>query len=70
MTLTPEQIEDLYLWLDEHHAQAIDAPLKADLEAGRMDDRIQRALAGHKAGNTQPCSVTRDHPSGERGFRE
>jgi hypothetical protein len=52
--LTPQQIEELYVWLDQRHPQLIDAQLKADLDAGRIDDRIHRALADHKAGNTQP----------------
>ncbi len=52
--LTPEQIEELYKWLDQHHPQRIDALLKADLDAGRIDDRITRALADDKAGRTQP----------------
>ena len=52
--LTPQQLEELFVWLDQHHPQAIDAQLKTDLEAGRIDDRINRALADHKAGNTQP----------------
>ncbi|HEY3456837.1 MAG TPA: hypothetical protein VGK64_19820 [Bryobacteraceae bacterium] len=52
--LTPQQVEELSLWLDQRHPQLIDAQLKADLEAGRIDDRINRAIADHKAGNTQP----------------
>ena len=52
--LTPHQIEELYAWLDQRHPQPIDAQLKADLDAGRIDDRIDRALADHKAGNTRP----------------
>jgi hypothetical protein len=52
--LAPEQIEELYNWLDRHHPQFIDAQLKADLEAGRIDDRITRALADQKAGKTEP----------------
>jgi hypothetical protein len=52
--LTPQQMEELYMWLDQRHPQTIDAQLKADLDAGRIDDRINRALADHKAGNTQP----------------
>jgi hypothetical protein len=51
--LTPEQIQELYAWLDQRHPQLIDAQLKTDLDAGRIDDRINRALADHKAGNTQ-----------------
>jgi hypothetical protein len=53
-TLTPSELEELYAWLDEHCPQPIDTQLKADLEAGRIDDRINRALADHKAGNTRP----------------
>ena len=51
--LAPHQIEELYEWLDQRHPQPIDAQLKADLDAGRIDDRIDRALADHKAGNTR-----------------
>ncbi len=51
--LTPQQMEELNVWLDQRHPQSIDAQLKADLDAGRIDDRINRALADHRAGNTQ-----------------
>jgi hypothetical protein len=51
--LTPEQVEELYRWLDQHHPQALDVQLKADLEAGRIDDRIARAVADHKIGRTE-----------------
>jgi hypothetical protein len=50
--LTPQQME-LYIWFDQRYPQLIDAQLKCDLDAGRIDDRINRALADHKAGNTQ-----------------
>lgn len=53
-TLAPEQVEELYRWLDRYHPQPIDAQLKADLETGRIDERIARALADHKAGKTEP----------------
>jgi hypothetical protein len=52
--LTPQQMEELYVWLDQRHPQPIDAQLKADLDAGRIDNRISRALADHKAENIQP----------------
>lgn len=51
-TLTPQELEELYAWLDQHCPQPIDAQLKADLDAGRIDERIHRALADHKAGKT------------------
>ena len=36
-TLTPQQKEELYEWLDQRHPQPIDAQLKVDLDAGRID---------------------------------
>ena len=52
--LTPEQREELYLWLDERYLQSSDAQLKAAVDAGRFDERINRAIADHKAGRTEP----------------
>ncbi|PWT98477.1 MAG: hypothetical protein C5B51_29230 [Terriglobia bacterium] len=52
--LTPQEMEELYLWLERHHLQTIDMQLKADLEAGRIDDRINHAVADYKAGKTGP----------------
>jgi DNA-directed RNA polymerase specialized sigma24 family protein len=52
--LTPEQREELYLWLDEHYLQPSDIQLKAAIDAGRFDDRIARAVADHNAGRTEP----------------
>ncbi len=52
--LTPDQREQLYVWLDEHYFQAGDMQLKTAIEAGRFDDRIARALADDKAGKTEP----------------
>ena len=52
--LTPDQREELYVWLDDHYLQSGDVQLKAAIEAGRFDDRIARALADHKAGRTEP----------------
>jgi DNA-directed RNA polymerase specialized sigma24 family protein len=52
--LTPEQREQLYLWLDEHYLQPSDIQLKAAIDAGRFDERIARAVADHRAGRTEP----------------
>jgi hypothetical protein len=52
--LTPGELAELYAWLDEHYQQPIDAQLKADLDAGRIDKRIHRALADRKSGKIQP----------------
>jgi hypothetical protein len=52
--LTPEQRDELYIWLDEHYLQASDIQLKAAIDAGRFDERIARAIADHKGGRTEP----------------
>jgi len=51
--LTPEQREQLYLWLDEHYLQPSDIQRKAAIHAGRFDERIARAVADHKGGRTE-----------------
>jgi hypothetical protein len=52
--LGPGELEELYGWLDQHCPQPIDSQLKADLDEGRMDARIDRALADHEGGRTRP----------------
>jgi len=51
--LTPRELEELYSWLDQNCPQPIDVQLNVDLEAGRVDDRINRALSDYQAGITQ-----------------
>ena len=53
-TLTPREIEELYVWLEQHHPQPIDARVQSDLATGRLDSSIQRALDDEKNGRTQP----------------
>jgi hypothetical protein len=53
-TLTPQQLEELYLWLDQHYPQPIDARVQDDLAAGRFDKAIHRALDDEKSGRVQP----------------
>ena len=50
--LTPRQREELSLWFDRQYPQPIDEQLEADLQSGRLDDRINRVLADHQAGRT------------------
>jgi len=53
--LTPQECDDLRQWFEQYHRpQPIDLLLEADLAAGKLDNRIQRALADHKAGRTRP----------------
>ena len=51
--LTPREIEELYVWLEQHCPPPIDARVQSDLAAGRLDAAIQRALDDEKNGCTQ-----------------
>jgi len=52
--LSPSELEELYTWFDDRYARQIDERLKAELDAGRFDERINRAIADHKRGRTRP----------------
>jgi len=51
--LTPEQLQELYSWLDRRHPQAIDTRLADDLASGRLDAAIDAALKDEKNGRTR-----------------
>ena len=52
-SLSVNELEELYAWMDHNCPQPIDSQLKVDLNSGRMDARIQRALTGHLAGESR-----------------
>ncbi len=53
-TLTLREVEELYVWLDEHYPQPIDTRVQSDLAAGRLDSAIGRALDDEKKGRVRP----------------
>ena len=48
--LTPREVEELYVWLEEHYPQPVDARVQSDLAAGRLDKAIEHALDDEKHG--------------------
>jgi hypothetical protein len=52
--LTPQELEELYSWLDQNCPQPIDIRLQSDLKAGHLDKAIQLALDDEKSGRVQP----------------
>jgi hypothetical protein len=52
--LSPREIAEFYVWLEQHYPHPIDARLQSDLSAGHLDSAIQRALDDEKNGRTQP----------------
>jgi hypothetical protein len=51
-TLTPQELEELYVWFDQHPHPSI--RIQSDLAAGRLDNAIQRALSDEKNDLLQP----------------
>ena len=52
--LTPQELEELYSWLDQNCPHPIDTRIPSDLGAGRLDNAIHRALDDGKNGRVQP----------------
>ena len=51
--LTPAQRDELLLWVEQHYSHPMDERLAKDLSAGRLDDRLERALSADRAGKTR-----------------
>jgi len=51
--LTPREIEELYVWLEQHCPQPIDARIQSDLADGRLDSANQHALEDEKNGRVR-----------------
>jgi len=54
-TLTPDELEELRLWLDEYAGpRPLDRRIEADLAAGRLDKAVRGALDEEKDGRVRP----------------
>lgn len=52
--LSPQELEELYSWLDRNHPQPIDTRIESDILTGRLDKAISNALDDEKSGRTKP----------------
>jgi len=52
--LTPQEVQELFMWLEQNFPQPLDARLLSDLSAGNLDTAIQRALDDEKNGRLRP----------------
>jgi hypothetical protein len=59
--LAPQQLAELYAWLDKYDSQPIDARIQSDLAAGRLDNAIARALDDEKNNRVQPLQLRVEH---------
>ncbi len=51
--LKPQELEELYSWLDQNCPQPIDTRIQSDLAAGRLDKAPHRALDDEKQSRVQ-----------------
>jgi hypothetical protein len=58
VTLTAQELEELYLWLDQYE-HPFYARIQSDLAAGRLDNAIERALARRKT-RSSPAALAPD----------
>lgn len=52
--LAPGELKELYVWLDQNYPQPIDDQIQIDLEAGRLDAAISRALVDEENRRVRP----------------
>ena len=52
-TLKPDEVQELYLWLEQNYQQPIDARVQTDLATGSLDKAIHRALDDEKNGRVR-----------------
>lgn len=52
--LSTQELADLVAWIKQHHDQAWDAQIEADLESGRLDQVLAQVDAECQAGLARP----------------
>lgn len=51
--LSPQELADFREWFAHYDADAWDRKLEADIEAGKLDELAERALADHQSGRSR-----------------
>jgi hypothetical protein len=52
-TLSPEELAELRLWLDEREAEAWDREIERDAASGKLDKLFEKSMADHHAGKSR-----------------
>ena len=52
--LSPQELQELYAWIDQNAPLPIDERLEAGISAGHFDGAIDQALADDKNGRARP----------------
>jgi hypothetical protein len=52
-TLSPEELAELRVWLDEWEADEWDREIERDAASGKLDKLFEKSLADHHAGKSR-----------------
>jgi len=52
-TLSPEEVAELRVWLDEREAEAWDREIERDAASGKLDKLFEKSIADHRAGKSR-----------------
>jgi hypothetical protein len=51
--LSPEELVELRMWLDEREAEAWDREIERDAASGKLDKLFEKSMADHRAGKSR-----------------
>jgi hypothetical protein len=51
--LSPEELAELRVWLDEREAEAWDREIERDAASGKLDKLFEKSMADHCAGKSR-----------------
>lgn len=51
--LSPEELVELRVWLDEREAEAWDREIERDAASGKLDKLFEKSMADHRAGKSR-----------------
>jgi len=52
-TLSPEEVAELRLWLDDREEEAWDREIERDAASGKLDKLFEKSVADHLAGKSR-----------------
>lgn len=51
--LSPEELAELRVWIDEREAEAWDREIERDAASGKLDKLFERSVTDHRAGKSR-----------------
>lgn len=52
-TLSPEEVSELRMWLDEREDAAWDREIECDAASGKLDKLFEKSMRDHRAGKSR-----------------